>query len=170
MSQELIPLGQSERGTLPRSLWVAPLSVALGSLITLLPVVATVPILPPFGFMMLLGWRLARGNSMPVWMPAPLGLFDDMLSGQPLGTAMCLWTACILILDVLDARLAWRDFWQDWFVASGSIAAFLIAARLVAAPFYAHVDTALMLQILLSAALFPLVSRLCAYLDREKKN
>ena len=90
---DYIPLGRSEK--MPRSIWLAPLSVVLGSMTTLLPVVATVPFLPPFGLMMLLAWRLMRGDSMKVWMPVPLGFFDDMLSGQPLGSAMLLWTCSI---------------------------------------------------------------------------
>ncbi|OSZ66886.1 rod shape-determining protein MreD [Sphingomonas sp. IBVSS2] len=154
---------------MPRSIWLAPLSVVLGSMTTLLPVVATVPFLPPFGLMMLLAWRLMRGDSMKVWMPVPLGFFDDMLSGQPLGSAMLLWSAAVLMVDVLDTRLVWRDFWQDWLIAGGAIAFVLIGGRLVAAPFTAHVDTALLIQILISAALFPVVARFCAWLDRDKK-
>ena len=162
---EFIPMGQSEKP--PRAVWLAPLSVMLGSLMTLVPVVAVVPFLPPFGLMVLLGWRMLRGDSMRVWVPVLLGLFDDLVSGQPLGSAMLLWTLCVLAIDVLDTRLVWRDFWQDWLIASGAIGFCLIAGRLVASPFGAHVDTALLLQILASAALFPLIYRLCAWLDRD---
>lgn len=154
---------------MPRRIWLAPLSVMLGSMATLLPVIATVPFLPPFGLMILLSWRLLRADAMKVWMPVPLGLFDDMLSGQPLGSAMLLWSAAALMVDVLDTRLVWRDFWQDWLIASAAIGFVLIAGRLIAAPFSAHVDTALVIQILISAALFPVVARFCAWLDRDKK-
>lgn len=167
MAADFLPLGHREK--MPRSIWLAPLSVVLGSMTTLLPVVATVPFLPPFGLMMLLAWRLVRGDSMKVWMPVPLGFFDDMLSGQPLGSAMLLWSASVLMIDVLDTRLVWRDFWQDWLIASGAIAFVLIAGRIVASPFAAHVDTALLIQILVSAALFPVIARFCAWLDRDKK-
>ncbi len=167
MPSDFIPLGRSER--MPRAVWLAPLSVMLGSMATLFPIVATVPLLPPFGLMMLLGWRLVRGDSMKVWAPVLLGFFDDMLSGQPLGSAMLLWTVCVLIVDVLDTRLVWRDFWQDWLIAGGAIAFCLIAGRLVATPFTAHVDTALLLQIVISAALFPVIARFCAWLDRDTK-
>jgi rod shape-determining protein MreD len=162
---EFIPMGQSEKP--PRAVWLAPLSVMLGSLMTLVPVVAVVPFLPPFGLLVLLGWRMLRGDSMRVWVPVLLGFFDDMVSGQPLGSAMLLWTLCVLAIDVLDTRLVWRDFWQDWLIASGAIGFCLIAGRLVASPFGAHVDTALLLQILASAALFPLIYRLCAWFDRD---
>jgi rod shape-determining protein MreD len=167
VATDFIPLGRREK--MPRSIWLAPLSVVLGSMMTLLPVVATVPVLPPFGLMMLLGWRLVRGDSMKVWMPVPLGFFDDMLSGQPMGSAMLLWSAAVLMIDILDTRLVWRDFWQDWLIASGAITFVLVAGRLIASPFIAHVDTALLIQILVSAALFPVIARFCAWLDRDKK-
>lgn len=48
---DFLPLGRSEK--MPRSVWLAPLSVVLGSLTVLLPIIATVPFLPPFGLMML---------------------------------------------------------------------------------------------------------------------
>ncbi|MEI9852253.1 MAG: rod shape-determining protein MreD [Sphingomonas sp.] len=162
---EYVPLGRSERP--PRARWLAPLSVAIGSLVTILPVIATFPFLPPFGLLMLLGWRMHRADSLKVWAPVPLGLIDDLVSGQPLGSAMLLWTLCFLAIDVLDTRLVWRDFWQDWLIAAGAIGFCLIAGRLVAAPIGAHVDTAIILQVVASAALFPLVTRLCAWLDRD---
>ena len=67
-------------------------SVMLGSLSPLMPLIATLPILPPFGFMILIAWRLLHRTVWPVWAAVPLGAFDDMLSGQPLGSAMILWT------------------------------------------------------------------------------
>jgi len=162
---EFIPLGASEDRS--RTVWLAPLSVVLGSLITLIPVVATFPFLPPFGLLMLLGWRLTNVDSLKVWSAAPLGFVDDILSGQPIGSATLFWSLCFILIDVIDTRLVWRNFWQDWLIASGAIAFCLIATRLVATPLQAHVDTALLLQIVVCAALFPLVSRLCLRLDYD---
>ncbi|WP_448664139.1 rod shape-determining protein MreD [Sphingomonas sp. CJ20] len=165
MPTEFIPLGRSDRP--PRAVWLAPLSVMLGSMMTLLPIISVVPFLPPFGLMMLVGWRLTRGDSMRVWASGLLGFFDDMLSGQPLGSAMLLWTLCIIAIDILDTRLVWRDYWQDWLIAAGAVGFYLIGGRLVALPIGAHVDTALLIQIGISAAFYPLVARLCAWLDRD---
>lgn len=148
-----------------RSRRIAPLTVMLGSLVTLLPIVATVPWMPPFGLMVLIGWRLLRPDVLRVWAAAPLGLFDDLVSGQPMGSATLLWGMSFIALDMLDMRLVWRDFWQDWLLASATIAFCLIGGRLVATPLGAHVDTALALQIALAVALYPLVARLCAALD-----
>ncbi len=56
---------------------VAPATIMAGSLITIVPVVATVPLLPPFGLLMLLAWRLRGPDVFRSWVPVPRGLFDD---------------------------------------------------------------------------------------------
>lgn len=152
-----------------RARWLAPLSIILASLITLIPFKATVPLLPPFGLMMLLAWRLHRPDLLKPWAPLLLGFVDDMVSGQPLGNAMFFWTVSFIAIDVLDTRIVWRDFLQDWLLAAGAIGFCLIGGRLVATPLDAHVDTVLLIQILISIALFPVLSRLVARLDRRKK-
>jgi rod shape-determining protein MreD len=149
--------------------WVIPaITVLAGSSLTLLPVIFTFPILPPFGLIMLFGWRLSRPDSLPVWAPLLLGMFDDLVSGQPFGSAMLLWTVSFLVVDLLDQRLVWHDFWQDWLLASGGIATCLILGRLVASPIGAHVDTVLLLQTIVSIMLYPVVIRLIAWLDRKR--
>lgn len=151
------------------SSWLIPVaSVAGGSLMTLVPFIATIPILPPFGLMMLVAWRLGRPSALPVWSPPAFGLFDDLLSGQPLGSAMLLWTGLMLVVDLLDQRLVARDFWQDWLLASGAIGGCLLLGRLIAVPLEAHVDTLLLLQILLSLMLYPLATQFCAWLDNKR--
>lgn len=165
MRSDHIPLSRTEDRARPG--WFAPVTVMIGSMVTLLPFVATFPFLPPVGLLMLLGWRLQRAESIKVWVPALLGLFDDMVSGQPIGNSMLFWTLCFLAIDVLDTRLVWRDFWQDWLIAAGLMGFCLIAGRLVAVPFSAHVDTALLLQIVVCAALFPVVASFCGWLDRN---
>ncbi|MEO5867754.1 MAG: rod shape-determining protein MreD [Sphingomonas sp.] len=144
------------------------LSIMAGSAITVWPIIATFPYLPPFGLMMLLAWRLVRPDTLAIWAPLPLGLFDDLLSGQPLGSAILLWSICFFVIDLVDQRLVFRDFWQDWLIASGALAFGLIAGRLVAVPFGAHVDTVLWVQIMVSMMLFPLAARLCLWFDRKR--
>lgn len=145
------------------------LSVLGGSALTLWPIIASVQILPPFGLLMLLGWRLTRAESLRVWAPLPLGLFDDLVSGQPLGSAMVLWTLCFIMIDLIDQRVVYRDFWQDWLVAGGAIGACLLLGRLVASPIGAHVDTILLFQVAISALLFPLAVRLCSLLAGDEE-
>lgn len=141
-------------------------STMLGSLVTMLPIVAQAPILPPFGLMMLLAWRLLRPGLLPVWMPLPLGLFDDLASGQPVGSAMLSWTVTFLIIDASERSLVWRDYLQDWLIAAAAIAGCLVAGfgfALLAggkAPILVIVP-----QIIASVLLFPAVARVCARLD-----
>lgn len=161
-------IGMNAADTTYRANWLAPLSIFLGTLITLLPYKASFPILPPFGLMMLLAWRLHRPGLLKPWAPVLLGLVDDLVSGQPLGNSMLLWTVSVIAIDVLDMRIVWRDFWQDWLLAAGAIGFCLIAGRLVAAPLGAHVDTVLLIQILISVALFPVASRLVSRLDGNR--
>jgi rod shape-determining protein MreD len=151
-----------------RTRLVPAATVMAGSLVTILPFVATLPILPPFGLLLLLGWRLHRPDALRVWAPLPLGFFDDLLSGQPLGSAILLWTLCFLMIELIDSRLVWRDFWQDWLIAVGGIVFCLVSGRFLAAPFVAPVDTMLVLQIATSVLLFPVISRMCTWIDRKR--
>lgn len=151
------------------AVWVIPIaSVIAGSLITILPMIATFPVLPPLGLMTLLAWRLLRPEWMRIWSPLPFGLFDDLVSGQPLGSAILLWTLAFLTVDLLDRRLVSRDFWQDWVLASGAIAFCLIVGRLIATPLAAHVDTLLLFQVLAAVLLYPFVARWVAWLDTKR--
>ena len=104
------------------------------------------------------------------WAAAPLGLFDDLLSGQPLGSAVLLWSLAFVAIDMIEQRLVYRDFWQDWLIASGAIAFCLIAGRFFATPITAHVDTVLLVQVAITIMLFPVVSRLCAWLDEKRES
>jgi len=155
------PPGQFERQLVPVA------SVMIASLSPLLPMIATTPDLPPLGFMMLIGWRLLRPDLWPVWAAFPLGLFDDLFSGQPLGSAMTVWTVAFLGLAMVDTRLMWRDHKQDWAIAAIAIAAERAISLGIAhftggaMPYYLLVP-----QILVAIFLFPLVSRVCAALDR----
>ncbi len=146
---------------------VPVVSTMIGSMTALTPVVATEPLLPPFGLMIFLGWRLLRGDIWPLWSGLLLGLWDDLFSGQPIGTAMCGWTAILLVIDAFDRRLPWRDHVQDWLLASVAIAAYLAFALLIVRVSGGLTAPLVLIpQLLLSALLFPLISRFCAALDR----
>jgi rod shape-determining protein MreD len=141
-------------------------STMAGSLATMLPIIAQAPVLPPFGLMVLLAWRLLRPGLWPVWIPLPLGLFDDLASGQPVGSAMLAWTVTFLIIDASERSLVWRDYLQDWLIAAAALAGCLVfgfGLALLAggkAPILAIVP-----QIIASILLFPAIARLCARLD-----
>lgn len=153
----------------PRSARLLPwISVLLGSLVTIVPVVASLPLLPPVGLLVLLAWRLLAPLALRLWAPALLGLFDDLVSGQPVGSAMLLWTLASLLVQALDARSGVRDFLQRWGIAAVAIALCLVGGRLIASPLGAHVDTVLVLQVVVSILLFPLVAFTVTRVDARR--
>jgi rod shape-determining protein MreD len=141
-------------------------STMLGSLVTALPIIVQAPILPPFGLVILLAWRLLRPGFWTLWAPLPLGFFDDLVSGQPVGSAMLSWTIAFLAIEVSEQMVLWRDYLQDWMVAAaaigGCIALGFVAALLAGAQ--ASFIT-IVPQIIASMLFFPLIERLCARLD-----
>ena len=143
------------------------LSIVLGSLTPWLPVIAPAPVLPPFGFMMLLAWRLLRPGLLPLWAGLPLGLFDDLYSGQPVGSGVLLFSLALIVIELIEIRFPWRNFWLDWITASAIIIVYLaVAAVLAGAPFTLVQLTVILPQLLLSIVLFPMIARLVAQLDR----
>lgn len=142
------------------------LSTMAGSLVTMAPVIVQTPVLPPFGLMILLAWRLLRPGVWPIWAPLPLGLFDDLASGQPVGSAMLSWTLAFLAIDASERTLLWRDYLQDWMVAAAAIAGCIILGFGFALFAGASAPIlSIMPQLLASVLLFPIVARLCARLD-----
>lgn len=144
--------------------WV---SVMLLSLAPFLPLVASAPVMPPLAFMALLAWRMLRPGLLPVWAGAPLGAFDDLYSGQPFGSAILLWSAAMLIMELVDIRLRWRGFLQDWAIAAALIACYLTLTTLIAnATGGATPLRVIVPQLLLALIVHPLVTRLVAVFDR----
>jgi rod shape-determining protein MreD len=144
--------------------WVV---VMLGSLAPMAPLIASAPLVPPLGFLLLLGWLLLRPGIFPAWAGFPLGLFDDLFSGQPLGSAALLWSIAVLMLEVVEFRVPWRNFIQNWAIAAG-----LVSGHIVLAAWFAQVaggginPIALVPQLILSILLIPLIGRVIAMLDR----
>ena len=142
-------------------------SVMLLSLVPFAPLVVSAPIMPPLAFMALLAWRMLRPGMLPVWAGAPLGAFDDLFSGQPFGSAVLLWSCAMLVMELVDIRLRWRGFVQDWALAAALIAAFLVLATLIANLTGGAAPVRMILpQIALAVVVHPLVTRLVAALDR----
>lgn len=143
------------------------LSVMLGSLLPVLLVADVMPLSPPLGYLMLLGWRMVRPGLLPLWAGAPLGAFDDLFSGQPFGSAVLLWSLTLILIETIERRFPWRGFWQDWFTASLAATLYLLAALLVSgAPVTAPMVVAALPQALLSVLLYPILARMVASLDR----
>ncbi|PZU06027.1 MAG: rod shape-determining protein MreD [Sphingobium sp.] len=144
------------------------LTVLIGSALTALPLVAQSPVMPPLGLLTLLSWRLLRPELWRAWIGVPLGLVDDMLSGQPLGSAMFLWTVTLIGIDAIEHRMVWRGYRQDWLIATLAVI-FCLSGGL----FFARVAgggsvrfALIVPQMIWTILLFPFVVRQCARIDR----
>ena len=157
-----------ERYQSPLKMLLVPiLSVMAGSMITALPVFSDGPLLPPLGYMMLLGWRLMRPGIWPAWVGLPFGLFDDLFSGQPFGSAALVWSLTMLAIEFADSRAAWRDHVQDWLIATLAIILALSGGLALAGLAYRAPGISIIVpQLIISILAYPLVVRLCAWLDR----
>lgn len=146
---------------------IPAISVVAGSLLALLPVVASEGWAPDFGFLMLIGWRLRRADAFPAWWAAPLGFGNDLILGCPIGQSVALWAGAILLLDLTDRRTMWRDYWLEWLLA-----ALLIALgewfewRVSAWSGAAMPSRALVAPTILTIIAFPLAAGVVQLLDR----
>lgn len=149
------------------ALTVPWLVVVLGSLSPLWPVIASAPLLPPFGFLLLVAWQHLRPGIFPVWAGLPLGLIDDLYSGQPFGSAVLLWSLTLIGLDLIERRIPWRDVLHNWMVAAAIIAGYLVLALLLANATGGATRLATILpQIAIAVLAYPLAGRLVGAADR----
>lgn len=142
-------------------------SIILASWAPTFLVTASMPLLPPMGFLLLVGWHLMRPGTLPAWIGFPLGAIDDLVSGQPFGSAILLWSIALLAFEWFESRFPWRGFLQDWLasaIACGSYV--LLAAFISGAVLSLPILAAIVPQLLLSMALYPIVAAMVAALDR----
>lgn len=142
-------------------------SILAGSLLPVFLQADVMPLSPPLGFLMLVAWRLMRPGLLPIWAGVPLGLADDLVSGQPVGSAIFLWSLTMIAFEYLEQRIPWRGFWQDWFTAGLAIIVYILAAMALSR---ATVSSALFLavlpQMVVAVVLYPVIARLVSRLDR----
>jgi rod shape-determining protein MreD len=106
------------QGPHPAATYVPAVSVVVASVLATLPIVSKGGWYPDAGFLMLIAWRLLRSDVWPSWWAAPLGLVHDLVTGAPIGFSVATWTAAMLLLDLVDRRTMWRDYWIDWGLAA----------------------------------------------------
>jgi rod shape-determining protein MreD len=148
---------------------MAWITVALGSILATILVIASAPIMPPLGFLVFVAWRQLRPGLLPVWAGLPLGMIDDLYSGQPFGSAVLLWSLAAIALDLVETRIPWRGFATEWLVSSALIATYTIACLILAN--LASATTPLLFivpQMLLSILVYPLICRIVALADRAR--
>lgn len=145
---------------------VPPVTVVLGSMITALPIITDYPILPPMGLLVVLAWRLIRPGYWTVWAGFPLGLIDDIFSGQPFGSAAFLWSVVFILLEAIDRKAVSRDYWQDWLIASAATVFVLIGGMLIVDLQSNMLRLDLLVpQIVLSILLYPFIARFIGAID-----
>jgi rod shape-determining protein MreD len=133
----------------------------------LVPMVSNMPLLPPFGFMTFIAWRLLRPGIWPLWVGFPFGLFDDICSGQPFGSGALLWSIAILALEIWEQRLLARDYIMDWILAGLALilllvgGVFMVGLTQIRPPLSSIVP-----QLIIALMLFPLIMRGIAAADR----
>jgi rod shape-determining protein MreD len=143
------------------------LSIMLGSLLPIVLIADVMPLLPPLGFLMLVAWRMVRPGLLPLWAGVPLGAFDDLVSGQPFGCAILLWSLAMIGIELIEARFPWRGFWQDWFAASlAGVLVWLAGLLLSGARPTPQMLLVALPQALLVLLFYPVLARLVAGLDR----
>ena len=140
------------------------IAILLGAM---LPIVAESPWVPNLGFLVLLTWRLMRPEIWPAQAALGFGLAADLVSGNPLGQSMLLWTLVFLGLDSLDSWLGVRDYWLDWAAAAAAILFHSLGVWYIT--LLMHADVALMVmvpQLVLSILAYPVMARFVLTLDR----
>ncbi len=167
---KLLSIVRSDQPAPPMARLALPVaSVMMASMLALLPIIATAPIIPSFGLLMILAWRLLRADLIAPWAGIPLGLFDDLFSGAPIGTAVATWTMALLTIEAVDRRWLFRDIWADWAIAAALIAGQMLAALVLGTATGAVPSPILLLPQWLAAVLcFPLAARIAAWLDRRR--
>lgn len=143
------------------------LTILLASVLPGWLLIASAPVLPPLGFLLFLSWRQLRPGLLPIWSGLPLGLFDDLFSGQPFGSGVLLWSIAAITLELIEARVPWRSFVTEWLVAIGLIVAYIAMSLGLANLAGAGAHIAIILpQIVISVLSYPLVGRFVAAMDR----
>ncbi|WP_234028722.1 rod shape-determining protein MreD [Pseudoblastomonas halimionae] len=141
-------------------------SVAIASLTPLLPIITSAPLVPPLALLMLIAWRQLRPGLLPIWAGLPLGMWNDLFSGQPLGCAILLFSLTMIALELIEMRLLWRGFLQEWIIASTIAIAYLALGAVIANPADLGAVMVLGPQVLLTLLAYPIVNRLVGILDR----
>ena len=142
-------------------------SILFASLLPVLPMATGLPLLPPLGLIVFLAWRMLRPGLLPMWVGFPLGLFDDLYSGQPFGSGILLWSLTMIAVEALDIQFRWRDFWLDWLSVGAILAVYILAAAVLSgATLTTPGLVALAPQILFSIMAYPILARIVSRLDR----
>ena len=143
------------------------ISTLVASSLALLPIIASSALIPDIAFLVLISWRLLRPEMWAPTIALPLGLFNDLVAGYPIGQSMFVWTSVFIAFEIIDSRMLFRDYWMHWFFAALAIAFAVVADWYIARLMGSSVDIVVLLPQLAAAILvYPIASRLVLALDR----
>jgi rod shape-determining protein MreD len=150
-----------------RRRYVPIISTILACLFSVLPIITAAPVVPDFAFLVLLAWRLLRPEMWSALTAIGLGLLNDLIAGHPVGQSVALCTATFLLMDVIDSRVVWRDYWMDWLFASLFILGYAYGDWLIGRWEGSSADFAVLWpQIGASVLAYPVIARFILVLDR----
>lgn len=155
------------QGPVAGARYVPAISVLGACLLIALPIVSARGWYPDFGFLVLIAWRLLRADAWPTWWAAPLGLFNDLVTGHPVGFSIAVWTAAMMALDLADRRTMWRGYWLEWAIAAMLLLANEAAEWRIAQVMGASLPFRTVLPpLLISVLAFPVFAWIVSRLDR----
>ena len=139
----------------------------IASLLVLLPFVVNAAYVPDLGYLVFMSWRLLRPEMWTARTSLPLGLLNDLVAGHPLGQSMALWTITLLILDFVETRAVFRDFWMDWLLASVLILFNTFGGWFVALMMGSRTSVVILWpQLAFSILAYPVIARMIVLFDR----
>jgi rod shape-determining protein MreD len=155
------------QGPVSGARYVPAFSVMGASLLLILPIVSNGGWFPDFGFLVLIAWRLLRSDVWPSWWAAPLGFFNDLVTGNPIGLSIAVWTAAMLLLDLADRRTMWRGYWLEWALAAALLLGNEAAEWRIAQVMGARMPFITVLPpLLISILTFPIIAFMVSRFDR----
>ena len=155
------------QGPVSGARYVPAFTVMGASLFVIMPIVADRGWFPDFGFLVLIAWRLLRSDVWPSWWAAPLGFFNDLVTGNPIGLSIAVWTAAMLLLDLADRRTMWRGYWLEWALAAALLLGNEAAEWRIAQVMGARMPFITVLPpLLISVLTFPIVAFIVSRFDR----
>lgn len=163
----LTPKRRIGEGPHPASAYVPAASVVAASLLSALPIMSPSGWYPDVAFLALIAWRLLRPDPWPAWWAAPLGFANDLIAGYPIGFSVALWPAAMILLDLLERRTMWRDYWIEWALAALLILSAEAFGWWVSALQGAALPvTRIIPAVLIAVLCFPVVAWLVSRIDR----
>ena len=143
------------------------ISTLFAAILSLMPIIAGSPLIPDIGLLVLVAWRLLRPEMWAPTIALPLGLFNDLVAGHPIGQSMLVWTTLFIAYEIADTRMLFRDYWMDWFFAALGIAFAVFVDWYLGRLMGNVVGFDVMLpQLGASILAYPIVARLVLILDR----